>query len=70
MKRMAERIARGWCRLMHSRVMRPVDGRYRCAVCLRVFAVEWDVVNEGRPLRKAGKGKAMSMAKSSCERAA
>ncbi len=29
------------CRLMHRAISRPVNGRYRCWVCLREFPARW-----------------------------
>ena len=30
------------CRLTHRRITRPVNGRYRCLECLRLFTVHWE----------------------------
>lgn len=31
-----------WCELMHDDIMWPVDGHYRCKICLREYPVEWN----------------------------
>lgn len=38
---MIECLLRYYCRYAHGRPFRPVQGRYRCAVCLRTYAA-WD----------------------------
>ena len=40
---MFEQMMKWWCRNFHSEIFRPVNGEYRCAVCLRTFPVEWQV---------------------------
>jgi hypothetical protein len=29
------------CRLMHQKISHPVNGKYRCWVCLREFHTDW-----------------------------
>jgi len=38
----ADRFAAGWCALVHTSILWPIVGHYRCAVCLRSFPVVWE----------------------------
>jgi len=49
MTALGTRVANLWCRLMHNDPMWPVNGRYRCSVCLCSHPVPW----EKRPAIKA-----------------
>jgi len=52
MKRLLDRIGELWCITVHRSAMWPVHGRYRCAVCLREYPVQFEVTPElagGRP---------------------
>ena len=48
---MIEFFSQWWCRHFHDKVFRPVRGQYKCAVCLRTWAVPW----EARPCELNGK---------------
>ncbi len=37
-----EKIAVGWCKLMHTEVGRPMHGRYQCLTCKRYYPVPWE----------------------------
>jgi hypothetical protein len=49
MRVLGSRMLNLWCRLMHHDPMWPVNGHYRCSVCLRSHPVLW----EERPVTKA-----------------
>jgi hypothetical protein len=34
-------FGRLWCRAMHPQVGWPINGKYRCLVCLREYEVPW-----------------------------
>jgi hypothetical protein len=40
---MFEAILRWWCREFHTKVLRPVRGKYICAECLREWPVAWEL---------------------------
>jgi hypothetical protein len=40
---MVELTTKWWCRTFHSKMMRPVNGHYLCAECLRDWPVHWDL---------------------------
>jgi hypothetical protein len=40
---MVELTTKWWCRTFHNKMMRPVNGSYRCAECLREWPVNWDL---------------------------
>jgi hypothetical protein len=42
MKVLGSRLTDLWCRLMHPSPMWPVNGHYRCSVCLRSYPVPWE----------------------------
>jgi hypothetical protein len=55
MKRLMDRIAELWCSYMHRSTMWPIQGRYRCAVCLREYPVPFEAVerpNNVFPIRR------------------
>lgn len=31
-----------WCKMMHTKAMWPVHGKYICQVCLREYPVQWE----------------------------
>ena len=39
---MIELCQKWWCRHFHDRLLRPVHGQYRCAICLRTWPVPWE----------------------------
>jgi len=43
MKNLSAEIARVWCRMTHAGSMWPIHGEYRCATCLRIYPVSWEV---------------------------
>lgn len=49
MKHLVEEVERIWCSAMHSHVMWPVHGEYRCAVCLRAYPIPFAL--PGRRIR-------------------
>ncbi len=49
MRVLGSRFSNLWCRLMHPAPMWPVNGHYRCSVCLRSYPVPW----EQRPVSRA-----------------
>lgn len=42
MKRLLDRIGELWCINVHRSAMWPMRGRYRCAVCLREYPVQFE----------------------------
>ncbi len=42
MRVLGSRFVNLWCRLLHPAPMWPVNGRYRCPVCLRSYPVPWE----------------------------
>jgi hypothetical protein len=55
MKRLLDRIGELWCINVHRSAMWPVKGRYRCAVCLRQYPVQFEIVerpNNVFPIRR------------------
>jgi len=40
-----ERIKRLWCKRMHTSIMWPIHGLYRCSTCLREYNVRFHVKN-------------------------
>ena len=45
MKRLLDKIGELWCRNVHQSAMWPVHGKYRCAVCLREYAVVFEAAH-------------------------
>lgn len=39
MKHWLDQVEQLWCHTMHTQVMWPVNGEYRCRVCLRSYPV-------------------------------
>lgn len=39
MKHWLDQVEQFWCHTMHTQVMWPVHGEYRCRVCLRSYPV-------------------------------
>jgi hypothetical protein len=62
---MIELTAKWWCRTFHTKTMRPVRGYYRCAECLHVWPVNWDL--EVLPTPKAGKAKCADLVAQNAE---
>jgi hypothetical protein len=55
MNRLLDRIGELWCIGMHRSTMWPVQGRYRCAVCLREYPVQFEMAarpNNVVPIRR------------------
>ena len=48
MKQLIEYVGSVWCRLAHAEAMWPVQGYYRCRVCLRTHPVPWEGRENGR----------------------
>ena len=48
MRDLMNRIETIWCEQMHSTVMWPIHGKYRCGTCNREYAVPFEAVE--RPL--------------------
>jgi hypothetical protein len=48
MKQLTEYLSRMWCRMAHPEPMWPVNGYYRCPVCLRIHAVPWERAKHSR----------------------
>ena len=44
MKDLMNRIETIWCEQMHSTVMWPIHGKYRCGKCMREYAVPFEAV--------------------------
>jgi len=44
MKDLMNRIETIWCEQMHSTVMWPIHGKYRCGSCMREYAVPFEAV--------------------------
>ena len=44
MKDLMNRIETIWCEQMHSTVMWPIHGKYRCGSCMREYAVPFETV--------------------------
>ena len=44
MKDLMNRIETIWCEQMHSTVMWPIHGKYRCGKCMREYAVPFETV--------------------------
>ena len=42
MKTLRSRVAAEWCRLTHPAPMWPVNGYYKCPVCLHAYPVPWE----------------------------
>ena len=42
MRELIDRIQGWWCETMHDRAMWPIHGKYRCATCLREYAVGFE----------------------------
>jgi hypothetical protein len=42
MRDLIEQFEKFWCETMHTGVMWPIHGRYRCSTCLREYAVEFE----------------------------
>lgn len=42
MRALGDRVARLWCKSMHPAPMWPVQGHYRCPLCLRSYPVLWE----------------------------
>lgn len=42
MREFIDRIQGLWCEAMHERAMWPIHGKYRCATCLREYAVGFE----------------------------
>lgn len=47
MRDLVERIEKLWCENMHTTVMWPIHGHYRCSTCMREYAVEFEGVQQG-----------------------
>ena len=39
MRELLNTVEKFWCESMHTRVMWPIHGHYRCSTCLREYAV-------------------------------
>lgn len=46
MQEWMERIEKLWCEHMHTGVMWPIHGRYRCGTCLREYEVPFELPEE------------------------
>ena len=46
MRDFIDRVQGLWCESMHERTMWPIHGKYRCAVCLREYAVGFEETAE------------------------
>jgi hypothetical protein len=42
MKDLMNRIETIWCEQMHTAVMWPIHGKYRCGTCMREYAVPFE----------------------------
>jgi hypothetical protein len=42
MRDLMNRIETLWCEQMHSTVMWPIHGKYRCGTCMREYTVEFE----------------------------
>jgi hypothetical protein len=49
MKATQVRIARLWCRLMHTEPMWPSHGQYECRRCGQRYRVSWEEPSTARP---------------------
>ena len=44
MRDLMNRIETIWCEQMHSNVMWPIHGKYRCGKCMREYAVPFEAI--------------------------
>jgi len=44
MRDLMNRIETLWCEQMHTSVMWPIHGKYRCGTCMREYAVEFETI--------------------------
>jgi hypothetical protein len=44
MRDLMNRFETLWCEQMHSDVMWPIHGKYRCGTCMREYAVPFEAV--------------------------
>ncbi len=62
MKRLTSKLTAAWCRVFHPAPMWPVNGQYRCPVCLRSYRVPWeDSVSYPVPTAHPAGGKVVTM---------
>lgn len=47
-------IAGIWCKQTHGRPFHPVQGMYRCRVCLRQYPVPWSEIPKPKPIAPRG----------------
>jgi hypothetical protein len=45
MKDLMNRIETIWCEQMHSNVMWPIHGKYRCGKCMREYPVSFEAID-------------------------
>jgi len=48
MKDLLNTIETFWCETMHTRVMWPIHGKYKCSTCLREYPAAFDCNAETR----------------------
>ena len=60
MKDLMNRIETIWCEQMHSSVMWPIHGKYRCGSCLREYSVPFEAVELPRAEHRANAPVAVS----------
>jgi hypothetical protein len=53
MRDLMNQIETLWCEQMHTAVMWPIHGKYRCGTCMREYAVGFETV-ERPPLEHRG----------------
>ena len=58
MRDLMNRIETAWCEQMHTAVMWPIHGKYRCGTCMREYAVAFEAVER----REAGQSATVSVA--------
>jgi hypothetical protein len=51
MRDLMNRIETLWCEQMHSTVMWPIHGKYRCGTCMREYSVEFEAVEPREAVR-------------------
>jgi len=46
MRDLMNRIETLWCEQMHTSVMWPIHGKYRCGTCMREYSVEFETIEQ------------------------
>lgn len=43
MRELIEKFEQIWCETMHTSTMWPMNGKYRCGTCLRIYEVPFEI---------------------------